>query len=229
MDPYASWTLNPHQPLEELADNLWYVSGTLNDGKLQRCMVLARLRDGRVLMHNPIALEEELMAKIDAWGELAAILVPNAWHRMDARIMKQRYPKARVHAPAGAAKAVGKIVPVEGSFADAPNDDTVRTRHLPGLKEREGWMDVRSGNGRSAVFCDALMNMKKLSGPMDWALGPTGTLSVPRVVRWFVLSDKAAFRAELEGAAEGLGRIIPGHGRVIEGAEAPLRAVIQGL
>src|SRR5207237_4272316 len=99
-----------------------------------------------VLIHNAIALEDNLMAEITAWGTPAAILVPNGFHRQDAKIMKDRFPNAKVYCPAGAKKAVSKVLPVDGSFAEVPQDGTVRVRHLEGVKAREGLVEVTSSD-----------------------------------------------------------------------------------
>ncbi len=222
---YTTWTLNPHDPVEKYADNLWRVSGTMNNGKLQRCMVLARLSDGRILLHNPIALEDELLAEIAAWGEVAALIVPNAFHRQDARIMKDRYPAAKVYAPRGGAKKVAQVVPVDGTYDDVPSDANVRARHLSGMKDNEGVLEVRSGDALTGVFCDTLMNMAPQGFPMSFLLGPTGTLAVPRVMRWFLVKDARVLRADLErlAATDGFARIIPGHGRVLDQPADALR------
>ena len=222
---YTDWTLNPHGPLEKLEDNLWYVSGTMNGGRVRRCMTLARLRDGRIVADNPIALEDELLVEIGAWGEIAALVVPNAYHRMDARIVKDRYPAARVYAPAGAAKAVEKVVPVDGSYADIPADDTVAARHLAGMRDKEGVIEIRSGDVLTTVFCDSVLNVPAQGFPMNVFLGPTGVLSVPRVVRWLLLRDARALRDDLVRIAEsdGLARLVPGHGAILDAPAAALR------
>src|SRR5262245_38215599 len=113
------WAVLEHGPIDVLAPNLWRVEGVLNRSN-RRVMVLARLKDGRIVMHNAIALDEPSMARIDAWGDVAAILVPNGFHRRDAFIMHARYPKAKVYAPRGAIAAASKATACAGSYADAP-------------------------------------------------------------------------------------------------------------
>src|SRR5262245_49018604 len=117
---FQTWTVLPHQPLEKLADNLWRVEGTMPDGRTRRVMSVAKMRDGRLVIHNAIALEEPLMAELEAFGTPAVLVVPNAYHRQDAKIFKDRYPALRVHCPRGATKGVGKVVPVDGDYEDAP-------------------------------------------------------------------------------------------------------------
>lgn len=224
---FTTWTVLPHEPLQQLAPNLWRLEGVMPDGSTRRIMSAIRLADGRVLLHNAIAMEEPLMAELDAWGEVAGILVPNAFHRQDARIYKERYPKARLYCPAGAAKAVGKVAAVDGSYTEAPGDATVTVRHLQGMKDREGVITVRHPDGTAtAVFCDTVLNQRALGFPMSVLLHPTGRPSVPRVMRWLMVSDAKALHTDLAAVAamDGLRRVIPGHGAdLAEDASAALR------
>lgn len=224
---YTTWTVLKHKPIERLAPNLWRVEGVM-DGGTRRIMSMVRLMDGRVLLHNAIALDEGEMAGIDAWGEVAGILVPNAFHRMDARIMQARYPNAKVYCPANAVKAVTKATPVHGSYLDVPGDATVKVRHLAGVKENEGVVEVQGGEGLTLVFNDLLMNMPKVSYPMEAFIGPSGRTAIPRFARWFWVKDKAALRADLSAlVARGPTRLVPGHGRdVLEDVGEKLREAI---
>jgi hypothetical protein len=211
---HETWTVLPHSPIEVLAPNLWRVEGQMGSNK--RVMALARLRDGRIVVHNAIALDEASMERIDAWGKVAAILVPNRFHRQDAHIMHTRYPDAKVYAPAAAVTAASKATPCAGTYDDVPGDDTVTVQHNDTAK-REGFVTVRSDDGISVIFCDTLLNMPRLSGVMGFVLGPTGTLSVPRMSKLFFLKDRRAFRRTLEtlAADSGLVRVLPGHGDAI--------------
>lgn len=223
---FTEWTVLPHEPLQKPEDNLWYVEGVL-DKTVRRVMTIARLNDGRLIIHNGIALEDELMAEIEQFGTPSVLVVPNSFHRQDAAIFKQRYPQLQVVCPAKARKRVGKIVPVDGDLDDAPSDDAVRLQHIDGCKKREGVLLVRSAGGVTAVFNDVLMNYaKRVGGVMGFFIAPTGMLAVPRFARWFFASDKRALRRHLERiAADDLKRIIVSHGDVItEGSADRLRA-----
>jgi hypothetical protein len=193
-------------------------------------MSVARLRDGRLVVHNAIALDDAEMKELDAWGEVAAILVPNRFHRQDCRIWKDRYPKARVLCPKAATAAVAKAVAVEGSYSDAPGDDTVRVRHLEGIGEREGVIEVHSADGVTLVFCDTLLNLPARGGPIGFLLHPTGVPSVPRFTRWFFAKDLGALQKDLRAlAALRPVRLIPGHGAVVTDGTAALEAAAARL
>ena len=213
---HANWTVLPHDPIEKLTDNLWFVQGIMSKTN-RRNMVLARLRDGRVIIHNAIALDEPSMAEIDAWGSVAAILIPNAYHRQDAAIMQARYPKAMVYAPRGALAAANKATPCSGCYRDVPTDDSVSLRELDGVNDREGVVLVHSTDGKSAVFCDTVLNLPRMAGIIGFALHPTGVVSVPRATRWLFAKDKRKLSIDLTAIAgtPELVRVIPGHGQVV--------------
>lgn len=228
---FTSWTVLPHKPIEKLAPNLWRVSGTMNNGRVQRQMVMARMDDGRVVIHNAVALEDKEMAELEAWGEPAVIFVPNGFHRQDAFIWKQRYPKATVVTPAGSKKRVAKVVAVDAVTEEAPADAHVRLAPLAGCPS-ESVLEVTSDSGVTLTFCDVVMNMPKLGGPMGFFLGPTGQVAAPRAMRWFFVKDKAALAGQLEqlAATPNLTRICVGHGQPItDDAPGALRRVAAQL
>lgn len=219
------WKVLHHKPIEKLASNLWRVEGRMSETNW-RVMLLVRLGDGRIIMHNAIALDEPSMREIDQWGQVASILIPNRFHRQDACIMQQRYAKARVYAPRGAVQGASKATPCAGSYGEVPVDSSLTARELNGIGEREGVLLVRSEDGISAVFCDTVLNLPKLGGPMGFILHPTGTLSVPRATRWLFAKDSSELRRDLEAIAEipNLTRVIPGHGSIVR--EQPAEQLI---
>ncbi len=228
MANYKTWTVLPHDPIEALADNLWRVQAMMAGGKVQRQMVVARMRDGGLVIHNAIALDEPGMQRLEAWGRPSVLFVPNAFHRQDAFIWKQRYPQLTVAAPPGARKRVAKAVAVDVVTADAPGDDTVRLRDLAGCPG-ESVLEVRSGDALTAVFNDVILNVPKRTGMAGFFLAPTGKVSVPRFARLMLIKDRRAFTAQLDALAAqpGLRRVLFAHGQPVTGdaAAAELRAV----
>ena len=213
---FENWTVLPHGPLEKLSANLWRVEGTLPDGKTKRVMTIARMKDGRLVIHNAIALEPALQAEIEAFGTPACIVVPNGFHRQDAKIYKDRYPSASVYTPAKARKKVEKIVSVTGDYEAAPKDDTVRLVHLEGCNGSEGALEVKSDDGVTVVFNDTICNLPKRTGLVGFFLAPTGQMSVPRFSRWLLVKDKDAFARHVNSWAKpDLARIIVSHGKMV--------------
>jgi hypothetical protein len=232
---FDTWTVCPHQPIEKIQENLWRVQAPFPGAPFPRTMILARLADGRVIVHNAIALDDAEMKEVEAWGQPAFMIVPNGGHRMDAKIFKDRYPGLRVITPPGSKAKVEQVVQVDATTGEFGGDG-VRYEVLDGTKEREGVMSVTSGDRTTLVFNDAIMNMRSLPGFGGFVMGLIGfTGPAPKVsfpARMAIVADKKALRGHLERLAgtPGLERIEVGHGApVTDGAPAALRAAASGL
>jgi hypothetical protein len=214
---FTTWTVLAHEPIEKHTDNLWSVSGKMPSGN-QRRMAIARRADGKLVIHNPIALGEDDMKQLEAFGKPGFLIVPNAFHRQDSVIYKQRYPEISVLCPQTARKKVSQVVEVAGHLDEMPKDENVEVFHLRGMKEREGALRVKSKDGSGLVFNDALLNLEPRSGAAGFFMAPTGTLGVPRFTRWFLAKNTAQLKEHLEELAgsSGLTHVLPGHGKVIQ-------------
>jgi hypothetical protein len=225
-----AWKILPHGPLEPLAENLWRVEGSLPDMALPRTMAVARDAQGRLLLHSAIALSDASMAELERLGEPSFLVVPNGWHRLDAPAYKARYPKLKVFCPRGARKRAAQAVPVDGTYEDFPSGDQLRLSTLPGIREQEGVLSVRSQDGLTLVFNDLLFNVPHLPGFFGFTfklMGSTGGPRVTRLARLTLVRDAKAVRAALERlATPDLRRILPGHGAVIsQNAAETLRQI----
>lgn len=212
-----TWNVLPHQPLQKLTENLWTVTGALRGMPLDRVLSIAKMGDGRLVLHNGIALEEPLMKEIEAFGKPSFLLVPNGYHRMDAPAFKQRYPEIKVLCPEGARKKVEEVVAVDGTYAELPADDRVSLHDIEGVGRGEGYLKVRSDDGVSLVFNDVFFNMPHKPGFQGLVLrlmGSTGGPKVTRVGKLFLIKDKQAVKAQLEALAStpDLRRVIVMHG-----------------
>jgi hypothetical protein len=228
---FTTWTVLPHDPLEKHSENLWSVSGKMPNG-FQRRMTVARRADGALVLHNPVALNDEAMKALEAFGKPRFLIVPNAFHRMDSLIYKQRYPELAVLCPQAARKKVSELVDVAGHLGEMPEDANVELFHLRGMKEREGALRVRAQSGTALVFNDTLLNLPKAGGLLGIAMAPTGSLGVPRFARWMMIKSGAELKAHLKELAEtpSLSHVVPGHGEVIQGdAAGPLRQALERL
>lgn len=213
---FTEWTVLAHEPLEKHSQHLWSVSGKMPGGN-QRRMTIAKRADGGLVIHNAIALADEQMREVEAFGKPAYLVVPNSFHRMDAIIYKQRYPALEVLCPQSARKRVSAIVPVAGHMGEMPKDGIVDMFHIRGMKEREGAIVVREDGTSALVFNDALLNVPLGSGIVNWFMAPTGTLGVPRFARWMLAKSSAELKEHLLELAKTpkLGHVVPGHGDVI--------------
>jgi hypothetical protein len=223
---HEDWKVLDHGPIEKLADNLWWLQGALPGMSLKRVMTIARMNDGRLVIHNGIALEEPLMREIEAFGTPAFLIVPNGGHRLDAPAYKKRYPDLKVFAPVGARARVEQVVKVDGTYDQFPADDSVRFEMLHGVKESEGAMIVRSRDGVTVVLNDAVFNMDRKRDPLGFFFTTVfGSAPGPRVsglAKLVFIADKKALRSDLERLAEtpGLERLVVAHEKVASGPAA---------
>lgn len=223
---HATWTVLEHGPIEHLAENLWRVQGALPGMSLKRTMVIVRMRDGRLVIHNAIALSDAAMQQIEQWGKPAFLIVPNGGHRLDAPAYKARYPELRVLAPRGARARVEEVVKVDGGFEDFPADPEVRLELLHGVADAEGAMIVRSADGTTVVLNDAMFNMDRKRDPLGFffttLLGSAPGPRVSRLAKLVYVKDKAALRGDFARYSElpDLARVIVAHEKVASGPAA---------
>jgi len=224
--PDTTFRVLPHGPLVQLADNLHRAEGSLPNMSLKRNMVVVRKRDGALVLHNAIALEESAMRTLEALGTPRYLLVPNRAHRLDAPAYKARYPGLTVFTPRGGRAKVEELVKVDGGYEDFPSDDEVRLEMLHGVGEGEGAMIVRSSDGVTLVLNDAVMNMDRKRDPLGFlfttVMGSAPGPRVSRLAKLLFVKDRAALRGDLEryAALPDLVRLIVAHEKVAHGPEA---------
>lgn len=227
---YTTWTVLKHDPIDKFEDNLWHVSGYMERGN-ERKMVVGKRDNGELVLFNVVALGEAEMAELEAFGTPKWMVVPNGFHRQDAYIWKQRYPGLQVVAPKAAAAAVAKAVPVDLTCDEFPSGDRVQVLHPAGMGDKEAIMIVRHGHGQTLTTCDAILNLpsSKLKFPISVLMAPTDTVSTPRLIRWMMMKNKAAWIDHLQDLAKTTTRLIPGHGAVVHDGAAGLRTVLGHL
>lgn len=225
-DAKAKWIVRPHGELERLAENLWWTWGSLPGMSLKRSMVLARRRDGDLVVHNAVALDHVGMRALEEIGEPRYMIVPNAGHRLDAPAFKKRYPRIQVFAPRGGRDAIAKMVHVDGIYEDFPADDHVQLEMLHGVGDAEGALVVQSNDGVTIVLSDAVFNMDRKRDPLGFLfttlLGSAPGPRISRLVKLFFVKDKKALREDLERFADhpDLVRLVVAHEKVANGSDA---------
>ena len=222
----SDWNRLPHEPIVELAENLWWVRGSIPGMSLKRVMTAVRVDDGTLALHSAIAMEPEAQAKLESWGEPAYLIVPNPAHRLDAPAYKKRYPKLRVFTPRGARDKVAEVVPVDGTYEDFPNMQSLKTERLQGVADMEGVLFVHSSEGTTVVMNDAMFNMDRKKDILGFffttLLGSAPGPRVSRLAKLLYIKDKPALRRELErfAAIPDLIRVIVAHEKVASGPDA---------
>lgn len=238
MSSAAEWKVLPHGPIVQLEENLWTVTGefSIPFNPLKRVMTIARRADGALVLHGLIALEESVQREVEALGEIAHLVAPSGYHRLDAARYRARYPNAKLYAPSGGRARVEKKAKVDATYEGYARDEATSLVGVGGLADREGALVVRSERGVTYVMNDAIFNMPAQGGLAGFVLAnvtqSTGGPRVSRTARIGVIADRARYRAALEeiASAADLVRVIPAHHVPIEGDVAgALRAVAATL
>jgi Domain of unknown function (DUF4336) len=86
----------PHQPLQQLAPDLWIANQPLRFMGLPvgTRMTVIRLADGHLVVISPIALTPELTTQLNRLGSVAYQIAPNRYHHLFAQAFQQQYPGA---------------------------------------------------------------------------------------------------------------------------------------
>lgn len=223
-----AWTLHPHGPLVRLEENLAVVDGDTPGAPIPRRMTVVRLEDRSLVIHSAIALEEEEMAALEEFGQPAYLIVPNGFHRYDARFYFERYRQLTVIAPHESTRRVEKVVPVTGGFELLPNDPSLSVEVLRGGKVGEAVLIVSSkSNGEtpreSLVFNDMIFNVEQTQrgGAMAAFLklvGSIGPARVTNIAKMALVKNKGVLAEHLRelAARPNLARVIPAHGGIID-------------
>lgn len=217
------WKVLPHSGIVEVDDGVLTVIGEIHMplGIFHRRMTVARLAAGGLAIYSAIALDEPEMARLEAMGRPAFLIVPNDIHRMDAGIWKQRYPELRVLAPADARAKVERAVAVDATY-DIMDDPEVAFVPLRGTCAREAALVIRRSAGTTLVLNDIVGNIHDAHGLSGLVLRLFGFAGdepkIPRAVKPKLIDDKAALRFQfLEWADDPtLKRILVSHGDAIE-------------
>jgi hypothetical protein len=220
------WKVLPHGPITALEENVWTVTGDfpIPFNPLKRVMTIVRRSDGTLVLHGLMALEQKAQREVEALGEIAHLVVPSGYHRLDAARYRERYPNAKVYAPAGGRARVERRCKVDATYEGYAADDTTSLVDIDGLAQREGALVVRSKRGTTYVMNDALFNMPEhergLSGfVLKHVTQSTGGPKVSRTARIGIIADGARYRAALEKIASdaSLVRVIVAHHVPVEG------------
>ena len=232
---HDEWRVLPHGPLTEVELGLLTVVGQIPMplGNFPRRMTVVALEEPGTAIFSPIPLRDEQMGRIERLGDPQYLVIPNGSHRLDLKPFHKRYPKAKiVTAPGAKSKVQEAAKPVQTS---ARLGDRAELITLAGCGEAELAMLVRSRNGVTLLTNDIIGNVahpKSIGAKIMARLmgfGPKPRITVP--AKKFFIKDRAALADQLRGWAEvdGLQRIIPSHGDIIDRPAALLRRLADSL
>jgi len=231
--PFERWTVLPHREWAQVNERIITVVGELKMPllTLPRRMTAVRLASGDLVIFSAIALKEDLMARLEAFGRPAFLVVPSQMHRLDAPSYVRRYPNIGVVAPRGGAEKIGKVVRIDTSSPDF-RDPTVRYVEVAA----DSALEVDGSDGMTLIVNDLIGDIHDEHGIGGWLLRVMGFAGddphVPAPVKMLLGKHKSEVAAQFRRWAEreDLRRIIVSHGDPIEAdARGTLRTLAQSL
>lgn len=229
------WEVLSHGPVREVAPGILTVVGQISMPlcKFPRRMTVVAIDSKQSAIFSPFPVSENSMNAIEALGAPAYLIVPNGGHRLDLRPFHARYPKAKIVTAAGSKGRVEEAVrPVQ---TRATLGRQARLLTLAGCKERELALRIDRDGEVTLVTNDVIGHIAHPEGFgakfMSRLLGFGPQPRVTRPAKWFFINDKAALAAQFRGWAniDGLKRLIPSHGDIVDRPSALLERLARSL
>lgn len=157
-------------------DRLWHVTaGFKGNGPPSRRMVIYKPpKSQSLILVSPTAVPEEIMKQIESVGSIDYLIIPNAYHRMDAAVYHQRYPTAKVVTlPDWVRTRVSEVVPVDMDVRELETifPGSVRVVRITGMADpakevgdfEYAYEFLREDGTWAFVVTDALFNFQDKS------------------------------------------------------------------
>jgi hypothetical protein len=209
--------------MRKLADNLWVMHfplALLRFIRIGRTVTIIRLSSGELLIHSTAPFTGNDVATIESLGRPAAILEATLMHDTFAAAAHAVFPNVPIFAPDGFSEIAH--VPTR-SIAATPEtwSDEVGILPLEGMpKVQEHVVFHRST--RTLIVGDIIFNFGPDTPPLTrfmlrWATGLKHNPGMSRMFRMMVRDENAFRRSVQQMMRWEFDRVIPGHGRIIEG------------
>lgn len=186
-------------------------------------MVVVRLPDGGLLLHSPVPIDDRLAAELAALGEVRVLVAPNQLHHLYLSAAQQRYPDAVTWGAPGLAEKVSGLRIDHVLGAESPAWGATFAPHwVDGVP----WMSEHAflhHPSRTLVVTDLFFDFHA-EDVANWGsrlffrmLGVLGRAKQSPLVRLQTKDHAAAARSCRALVALDVDRVVPAHGRVIEG------------
>jgi len=209
--------------IRTLSENLFAVDDVVSKNPIGRRMTIIRLKNGNLALHSPIFLEGDAKLKLDALGQIAYILVPNAWHTLDTKKVHEQYPDSKIMVPLGLKENLAQRFPVHGTYEENWTDLLlleIDVCIVGGLKKPEALLFHK--DSKTLVLADLFFNFL----PNDFSgftkllmnFNQATRFGTTRIYQWSMVKNKAEFKSSLEEIQKkwDVLRIIMGHGHIVE-------------
>ena len=214
--------------LEKIADNVYTISKPFKIAGLPlgvKSTVLV-LKDGRVLLHSPVALSKEEVAEIQALGQVSFVVAPNLLHHLFLSEAVEHFPKATVLFASGLDKKKAdfsfqnaRVLDFE-TFKDLGLGEELEMIPIAGMPKMNEVV-LYHKKSRTLLVTDLMFNLQGIKGFLPRLMCKTfGTLNKPAVSRMFLsmVKNKPAFAESIKDVKNlQFNHIVMAHGQSIQG------------
>jgi hypothetical protein len=203
--------------LTNLAPDLWIATRQFTNelGVVTSRMTVIRLKDGRILLHSPVPIEQDLLSAVENLGQVAALIAPNLFHHQFVTEWRSAFPEAKAFCAPGLA-AKRNDFKFDGVLGDASPPEwrgQVDELVIKGIPEY-GEVVFFHRPSRTLIVSDLVFNYTSAQAASDPGgadgLGPHG-----RIIS--AISDPKALRDSVESILRWpFARVIVAHGEIVE-------------
>ncbi len=223
--------------LRQLAEGLWVVERPLRFGgvALGTRMSVVRLRDGGLLFHSPVALDDALRAALLRLGTPRYAVAPNRFHHLFVGDYRRAFPQVRLYAAPGLPEKRRDLT-FDGVLSDLPPPEWAGQLDQELFKGFPFVSEVAFCHraSRTLLTCDLAFNLgpeapfaTRLAFRLVGGYGRFG----PTLVEKLLIRDHAAARGSMESILGwDFDRVVVAHGTVLEsGGREALRHAYRWL
>jgi len=225
--------------LRSLAPNLWAAERRFRNGpfELGARMTVVRLRNGGLVLHSAVELDQALRAELDALGEVRAVVAPNRHHHLFAADYPTGYPNALLFAAPGLPQKRPDLKFAAELTDEAPPAWRAELeQHVFGGAPYLGEVVFFHPETRTLLLTDLAFNIPAgkehgLSRLFYQLVGAEGRFGPHRLVRYLFVRDREAARRSVERILRwDFDRVTVTHGDVLEtGGHAAFRTAFEFL
>ena len=199
-------------------------------------MTIIRLRDGRLILHSSIKLQQKDLDWLTSIGKPAFIIAPNTFHCSDAGWFAERYPDAELLVPKSKISYFQqlKLNPKDLNldFSAAISNEVKCIPMLGAKIEEAALIHIPSA---TLILCDLAFNMGNVFSGLEKCIMSWnkvgGQFGPSRLTKFIFTKDKRALIESYKKLLnEKFDRIIVNHGDILESdGKAQLRAGIERI
>ncbi|MFW7381266.1 MAG: DUF4336 domain-containing protein [Oligoflexus sp.] len=212
--------------LRELKPGVWVAEGEVRMPgavTLPTRMTVLRLKDGNLLVHSPIKIQEDLAQAVAEKGAVRFLLAPNAFHHIFLKSWQRRFPDALTFGPQALQKKrpdlhFDRYLDLD---SDNPWGEDIVMEVVGGIPKVQEVV-VYHRPSQTLVLSDLVFNIRNAHGRLKWILKIMGTyhkLSMSRLIR-LLIKDDVAFSRSLSRILElPFNLVIMAHGNILSGQD----------